>query len=80
MSKKIDSNQIKKDWGNAMKIFATVSSWIVGPVILAVFIGSWLDNKNQSEYFFTLTLVALAFIITCVGIVREALKIIKDLK
>ncbi|MCK5081131.1 MAG: AtpZ/AtpI family protein [Candidatus Moranbacteria bacterium] len=67
--------KFSKDWANAMKVFATVSSWIVGPIILAVLIGSWLDNKYQTEYFFTLTSVVIAFIMTCIGIVREARKL-----
>jgi len=68
------------DWGNAMKAFSIGMSWIAGPIILALIIGNWLDEKQGKEYFFTLTFVGIAFIITCVGIVREALKATKDLK
>jgi len=80
MSKKIDSNEIKKDWRDAMKLFSIVSGWVIGPIVFAVFFGNWLDDKNQSHPFFSLTSVGIAFIITCVGIVREALKAIKSLK
>ncbi len=75
-----DKEQPNQDWAKAMKIFATISSWIIGPIILAVLAGNWLDNKYQTEYFFTLTLVGIAFIMTCVGIVREAQEAIKNLK
>ncbi len=73
---KKEDKEIKKDWANAMKIFATVSSWIVGPIILAVLVGNWLDEKYQTDNFFILTAVAIAFIMTCVGIVREAKRIL----
>lgn len=75
-----ENKNISKDWAKAMKIFVTISGWIVGPIILAVLVGNWLDEKNQNEYFFTLTFVGIAFIITCVGIVREAKKAIENSK
>jgi F0F1-type ATP synthase assembly protein I len=72
--------QPNKEWEKSLVIFATISSWIAGPVVLAIFAGSWLDEKYQTEPFFSLTLVGFAFIITCVGIVREAQKAIKNLE
>lgn len=62
------------------QIFGIISSWIVAPIVGALLLGSWLDEKYNHEIFFTLTLISVAFIITCVGIVKEALKAIKSLK
>lgn len=71
----------KSDYSrNNLQIFGIISSWIVAPIVLALLVGSWLDEKYQNDYFFTLTSVGIAFIMTCVGIVREALKAVKELK
>lgn len=76
-----DSEKNNSDYNKTnLQIFGIISSWIIGPIIGALFLGRWLDEKNQTEYFFTLTSIAIAFIITCVGIVREALRAIKNLK
>ena len=79
MSKEIKPGQFNKDWAKALKMFYTISAWIVIPIVFSLFLGNWLDEKYQTGDFFTLTSVAIAFIITCVGIVREALKAIKSL-
>jgi F0F1-type ATP synthase assembly protein I len=63
-----------------LQIFGIISSWIVAPIVGALLLGSWLDDKYNHENFFTLTFISVAFIITCVGIVREALKAFKSLK
>jgi F0F1-type ATP synthase assembly protein I len=63
-----------------LQIFGIISSWIVAPIVGALLLGSWLDEKYNYENFFTLTFIAVAFIITCVGIAREALRAIKSLE
>jgi hypothetical protein len=63
-----------------IEIFGIISSWIVGPIVLALLLGSWLDDKYNHENFFTLTAVGIAFIITCVGIGKEAFKAYKSIK
>ncbi len=75
-----NNKELTQDWAKATKMFTIVSGWIVGPIILALLFGSWLDEKFQTGFFFVLTSVGIAFIITCVGIVREALGAIKKLK
>jgi len=76
--KKEDKSKNVQPWAKAMTIFALMSSWIVGPVILALLAGRWLDGRFGEGNFFTLTAVGFAFIITCVGIGREALKVSRD--
>jgi F0F1-type ATP synthase assembly protein I len=75
-SKKNNSDYNKTN----LQIFGIISSWIVAPIVGALLLGSWLDEKYNHENFFTLTFIAVAFIITCVGIVKEALKAIKSLE
>lgn len=67
-----------------MLLFGRLSGWIAGPIILALFIGKWLDRKYDSEPWIFLFSVVAAFIISSVGIVRESKvvmnKIIEDEK
>ena len=67
-----------------MLLFGRLSGWIAGPIIAALFIGKWLDKKYDSEPWIFLASVGIAFIISSVGIVREAKivmnKIIEDEK
>jgi F0F1-type ATP synthase assembly protein I len=62
----------KNWWIPAMKIFSKFSGWIVFPILIAVFVGQWLDRKFSSEPWFLLITVVLAFLVSMVGLVREA--------
>ena len=80
----VSKNSFQKEENNYNKtnkeILAVVASWIVGPIVGALLLGSWLDDKYQKENFFTLTAISIAFIITCVGIGKEASKAYKSIK
>lgn len=71
-------------WQPGMLLFGRLSGWIAGPIVAALFIGKWLDKKYDSEPWIFLASVAIAFIISSVGIVRESKivmnKIIEDEK
>jgi len=67
-----------------MVLFARLSGWIAGPIIAAVFVGKWLDKRYHSAPWLFLAAVGVAFIISSIGIVREAKdmmdKIVEDEK
>ncbi|MCX6785879.1 MAG: AtpZ/AtpI family protein [Candidatus Komeilibacteria bacterium] len=67
-------------WQSALVIFAQVTGWIAGPIILALFIGKWLDQKYSSAPWLFLLCIGLAFIISSVGIVRITLDYIKKIE
>ena len=67
-------------WQPAMEIFASVSAWIVGPIVIALFLGKWLDKKFNSEPWLFLAVVGLAFFISCFGIVRITMAYIKKIE
>jgi len=71
-------------WQPGMLLFGRLSGWIAGPIIIALFVGKWLDKKYNSEPWIFLLSIAIAFIISSVGIVRESKivmnKIIEDEK
>jgi len=68
----------KKDekawWQPALVLFAKFSGWIVFPVIIAIYFGSWLDKKFNSKPIFFLGIVGLAFFISMFGLVKNVLE------
>jgi len=74
-------NPVKNnDLGEALKTFARLSTWIVFPVLLGVFLGKWLDNKYNSEPRWFLISVGLAFVVSMVGLVSDTLKEYKKIE
>jgi len=75
------ANEIKKLWWQpAVTLFAEVTGWIVAPIVAALYLGRYLDDKYDSYPWFFLGLTAIAFIITLVGIVRVAHRYIKQIE
>lgn len=70
---KNDQQKINKPWWqDSVTLFAQLSGWIGIPVILGVFLGKWLDNRYHTEPWLFLLTVGVAFVISTVGIVKEA--------
>jgi len=67
-------------WRPAVMMFFELSGWIAGPVIIAIFLGNWLDEKYGTEPWLFLSSVGLAMVISIVGIVRGAGKAIKEME
>ena len=67
-------------WQPGILLFARLSVWIAGPVILAIFLGRWLDKKYHTEPWLFLLTVGLAFIISMFGIVRDTMKEMKRIE
>lgn len=71
-------------WEPGMVMFARLSGWIAGPIIVAVFLGKWLDKKYSTAPWIFLATVGAAFVLSSFGIVKEAKsmmnKIIEDEK
>jgi len=61
-------------WQPALAIFSQVTAWIAAPIVLALFAGKALDEKYNSAPWFFLGLTVVAFIFSCVGIVRITMK------
>jgi F0F1-type ATP synthase assembly protein I len=72
-------NNKKAWWQPALVIFLKFFSWIAAPVILATFIGKWLDKKYNAEPWLFLVSVGVAFIISIIGIIINALREFKKI-
>lgn len=74
MEKNDNQSQNSPWWQPGLLLFTRLSGWIAGPVILAVFVGKWLDRKYNTEPWLFLLSVGIAFIFSMIGIVKDALK------
>ncbi|HAM88923.1 TPA: hypothetical protein DDY55_00625 [Candidatus Falkowbacteria bacterium] len=61
-------------WQPALSLFVRLSAWVAFPVIIATFIGQWLDKKYDSAPFGLLGVVGVAFVFSMIGLVYEASK------
>jgi len=61
-------------WRDSVITFTRLSAWIVGPVIAALIIGRWLDQKFDSGPWIFLGLTAMAFVVSMIILVRETRK------
>ena len=59
-------------WRPALLLFVELSGWIAGPVIIAMYLGQWLDARYQTSPWWYLVSVGLAFVVSTIGIVRGA--------
>jgi F0F1-type ATP synthase assembly protein I len=60
-------------WQPAVTMFLRLSVWIVGPVIIALFLGKWLDKKYNSEPWMFLLCTGVAFLISMIGLIKNVL-------
>jgi len=68
-----NNNQDKKGkywWQPPVFLFLKFSSWVVAPVLLAAFLGKWLDNKYDSEPWIFLFAVGTAFLVSILGLIK----------
>jgi F0F1-type ATP synthase assembly protein I len=55
-----------------------MSVWIAGPVILGLFLGKWLDSKYGTAPYLLLSTLAIAFLASAYGIVRETRRYMRE--
>ncbi|MFA6251587.1 MAG: AtpZ/AtpI family protein [Candidatus Paceibacterota bacterium] len=67
-------------WQPAVLMFTNISGWIVGPIILALIVGKYLDKRYNSEPWFFLGLTGLAFLVSIFGILKIMIKYIKQIE
>jgi len=74
------SQQEKKWWSNALSLFGQISGWIVVPIIAAVFLGDWLDDVYGQDNFYLYVCVAVAFVLTNVGLFINVVKFSRQME
>jgi F0F1-type ATP synthase assembly protein I len=67
-------------WQPALIIGFQITGWILGPLLVALFFGQWLDKKYNSNPKFLLICVGVAFVVSNAGMIINTIKTTKDLK
>ena len=78
--KKTDQKENAPWWQPGILLFAQLSGWLVVPIIISVYLGSWLDQKYNTKPWLFLATVIVAFAVSMFGIVREASRAIKQME
>lgn len=63
-----------KAWSIAIRTMSIASAWIVGPVLLGLVIGKWLDRKYSSGPWLMIISLSFFFLVSMFGIAKNALK------
>ena len=66
-------------WQPSLVLFGRLSGWIGGPVIIALFLGKWLDKRYSTEPKLFLLCVGVALVVSTYGIVKDSLEAMKQI-
>jgi F0F1-type ATP synthase assembly protein I len=67
-------------WYDSLVIFGRVSTWVTIPIVIALFVGKYLDRTFGTEPWMFLGLTALAFFISIFGILKVIKKYLQTIK
>jgi F0F1-type ATP synthase assembly protein I len=73
-------NEKKSYWRDSMTVFAKMSGWVAGPILIGLFLGKWLDARFDTAPVLFAVTVGFSFMASCFGIVREAKKYMKQIE
>ena len=75
-----DNNTNKQAWWQpALELFAQISGWLVIPIVAALFLGRWLDQRFDTEPFLFLGCLGIAFVVTMVGLIKQSVSAMKKM-
>jgi len=76
-----DPDKKKSDeWQKGLNLAMSLSGWLVGPLVLSLILGQYLDQKYQTKPWIFLILTGFAFLITALGLTIETMKYIRSLE
>jgi F0F1-type ATP synthase assembly protein I len=67
-------------WQPGLILFSRLSGWIGGPILVAIFVGKYLDKKYDTQPWFFLLSVGIAFAVSTFGIIRDSLQEMKRIE
>lgn len=67
-------------WAPALLIFGRLSGWILAPLFIGILLGKWLDRKYGTGNLFFLLTISAAFIVSMVGLVKNATEEIRKIE
>lgn len=63
-----------------LRLFFQLWGWLIGPLIIFLFLGRWLDEKYGTNPWLFFLCVGLAFGATIFGILMETLRFLKSIR
>jgi len=79
--KKEEGREMNRAWWQpAIAMFLRLSVWIAAPIIIALYLGKWLDKRYDTAPWLFLSCIGLAFIISIFGLIKNTLKEFKKLE
>lgn len=72
--KDISKNNQAAWWQPAITMFVKLSGWIAAPVVIALYLGRWLDKKYDSAPRLLMVCIGVAFFVSMVGLVKESVR------
>ena len=73
-------NNKRMIWKIGLRLFLKVSTWIVFPVIIALFVGKSLDKHFSTKPWIFLGATGLAFLFSAYGITKIAIKYAREVE
>jgi F0F1-type ATP synthase assembly protein I len=67
-------------WQPGIQLFFRLSGWIGGPIVVAVFVGRYLDRRYQTEPWLFLATVGISFVISMVALINIGFKEFKKIE
>lgn len=75
-----DSSEQAPWWQPGLILFSKLSTWIAIPILLALFIGKYLDKRLGTDPWLFLSFTGVSFIISTIGLVYESSKAMKKIE
>lgn len=69
-----------RDWQPYLGLFVNLTGWLAGPIIIGLLIGRFLDGRYGIKPWGTLSCIGVAFVISNIGIVKEARRMMRQLE
>ncbi len=73
-------NNKRMIWKIGLMLFLKVSTWIVFPVIIALFVGKFLDKYFNTQPWIFLFMTGLAFLVSTYGILKVVMKYAREIE
>jgi F0F1-type ATP synthase assembly protein I len=67
-------------WQPGLILFTKLSGWIIGPILVGMIIGKWLDQKYHTEPWLFLLSIGIAFFLSMLGIIRDSMREMKRIE
>lgn len=74
MANSSEKNNQMSFWSVGIYLFGRLLIWLCIPIVVAYLIGTYLDHRYNTEPLWFLILLGIAFIISNIGIIKEAMQ------